>query len=133
MLKLRASTRRSKVRLGVVVHVLKNNGHNVVADVTLSLQLLFRVFDIGKKSRHVKHDLMTLVDRIDRVVTSCVGFNLVNSLYKYYNKKQSESLDVSAFIVKTRERVSNPIQFHIVYVFQDLCHCCCYRKLIDVS
>jgi hypothetical protein len=76
VLKLRARTGGRKVGLLVLVDVLEHNCDNIVADVALAFELLPRVFDIRQLRGHVKHDLVALVDRVHRVLTGCVSFQI---------------------------------------------------------
>lgn len=47
---------------------LKNESNNVVANVTLSLQLLMIVLVVGQKRGHVIHDLFVLESLVQRVL-----------------------------------------------------------------
>ncbi len=79
MLKLRASARGREVGLLVLVDVLEHDCDNVVADVSLALQLLPRAPYVGQLGRDVEHDLVALVDRVHRVLARCVGFKFFST------------------------------------------------------
>ena len=60
------------------VFFLENNSDNVVADVSLPLQLLTVCFAVGQKRGHVEHDLLILECLIHRVV-ACLAISCVQT------------------------------------------------------
>ena len=66
------------VRCEWSVFFLEHNGNNVVADVSLPLQLLTVCFAVGQERRHVEHDLLILECLVHRVV-ACLTVGRVQS------------------------------------------------------